>query len=516
MDHATTTAASTAAPSSAALNRRHLSHIALNIGSVVLPMAVGIAVVPGLIARLGSDRFGALALAWALVGYFGWLDLGLGRALTQYLSQQEAAGMARLQQAAMARKARNAMGLVALAWVVILLCCTPLVAGTVDMPADLRREIPVAWTLLVLAVPLMMWSACSVGVLEARSRFGAINGIRVPTGVLTFCVPWLIALDTNDLRVVMCGLLAVRLIATLAYAGLTRMEFDAGAAAPVGQLRILLRFGSWLSVTNLVSPFLSYFDRFAIAALVSMAAVAQYTIPFDALSRLPMAPIAMMGVLFPLLAHAHGLADGAAAQRSALLASAVRLLLAFWLPALALMVLLGPWLLHWWIGAEIAQASLPVWNWLAVGVVANGFAHIPFTLLQSAGRTDLIAKIHVCELAPYCLGLWWALVQWGIVGAAVVWTLRVLVDAGLLYACAARLFPANRGLLLKAGCWAFSGSMALVPVGLWMAQNAIHLQGVPPVSAMLACAAVLLAWCAYHVSQLRRSPRQPVLEAPAQ
>lgn len=485
-------------------HRRHLSHIALNIGSMVVPMAVGIAVVPGLIARLGQDRFGALALAWALVGYFGWLDLGLGRALTQYLAQQEAAGMARQQQAATARKARRTMGLISLAWVAVLLCCSPVVVGAIEMPADVRSEAPVAWALLVLAVPLMMWSACSIGALEARSRFVAINSIRLPNGVLTFCVPWVIALHTSDLRAVMCGLLAVRLATALAYAWFARAEFTGGAGAPAGHLRALLRFGGWLTVTNLVGPMLSYFDRFAIAALLSMAAVTHYTVPFDALSRLPAVPIAMMGVLFPLLAQAHGSAGQTTSSTSALLVSAVRLMLAFWLPALALVVLLGPWLLQWWIGAEIAHASLPVWNWLALGVVANGFAHIPFTLLQSSGRTDLIAKIHLCELVPYCLGLWWALVQWGIVGAAAVWTLRVLIDTGVLYARAARLSPANGAILLKAACWALGSSIALAPVALWAEQQPTGpLHALPPMSALLVCAATLLPWCAYHASQLR-------------
>lgn len=471
---------------------------------MVLPMAVGIAVVPGLIARLGQDRFGALALAWALVGYFGWLDLGLGRALTQYLARQEAAGLARLQQAATARQARRTMGLIGLAWVAVLLCCGALFGDAIDMPVDVREEAPVAWTLLVLAVPLMMWSACSIGALESRSRFVAINSIRLPNGVLTSCTPWLVALHTNDLRAVMSGLLAVRLATALAYAWLARAEFTHGAAVPRGHLRSMLRFGGWLTVTNLFGPLLSYVDRFAIAALLSMAAVTHYTIPFDALSRLPTVPIAMMGVLFPLLAHAHGSTGQAAASTSALLVSAVRLMLAFWLPALALFVLLGPWLLHWWVGAEIAQASGPVWNYLAVGVVANGFAHIAFTLMQSAGRTDLIAKIHLGELVPYCLGLWWALVQWGIAGAAAAWTLRVLIDTGVLYACAARLFPAHGAVLLKAACWAFGGSMMLVSIGCWTAQQPVDtLHAFPPVGVLWGAAAVLLPWCAYHVSQLR-------------
>lgn len=485
---------------------RHLSHIALNIASIALPMAVAIAVVPGLIERLGAERFGALALAWSLVGYFGWLDLGLGRALTQYLAQQEAAGMARVQQAAMARRTRATMAVIGLSIAGTLLAATPFVIGAVDLAAHVRDEAPLAWALLILSVPLMMWSSCTIGTLEARSRFVAVTAIRMPTGVLTFSVPWLIAQHTDDLRWVMCGMLLIRLAAASGYAWLARAEFVAGAPIPAGHLRSMMRFGGWLTVTNLVGPILSYFDRFVIAARLSMEAVTHYTVPFDALSRMPALPVAMMGVLFPLLARTHGASVStptSSASPTPLLVFATRLMLGFWIPGMVLVVLLGPWLLHAWVGADVARASLPVWNCLAVGVVANGFAHIPFTLLQSAGRTDLIAKVHLCELLPYGIGLFWALAQWGIVGAAVAWTARVLVDAIVLYASAARLFPSSTGSLLRAAAWALGAAALLVPAGRWAAQQPIGVAGVhPSLHVVLTVAALLVMWCTYHVVRL--------------
>ena len=63
-------------------SHRHAFNIGLNVGGMVLPMLVGVLTVPGLLQRLGQEKFGVLALGWALVGYFGFLDLGMVRALT--------------------------------------------------------------------------------------------------------------------------------------------------------------------------------------------------------------------------------------------------------------------------------------------------------------------------------------------------------------------------------------------------------------------------------------------------
>ena len=51
-------------------------------------MAVGVAAVPPLVRLLGVDRFGVLALAWIIVGYFSLFDLGMGRALTKLVADK--------------------------------------------------------------------------------------------------------------------------------------------------------------------------------------------------------------------------------------------------------------------------------------------------------------------------------------------------------------------------------------------------------------------------------------------
>nr|WP_315238337.1 flippase [uncultured Albidiferax sp.] len=489
------------------LTRNHFTHIALNVSGVVLPMLVGVAVVPGLIHRLGQDRFGALTLAWTLVGYFGLLDLGLGRALTQYLSQHNASGMPLTAQAAMARLARRLMCGLGATWALLLLVFTPWVGTAIQMPVEVRTEAPAAWAMLATAIPFLMWSTCSTGVLEARSRFTAVNSVRIPSGIASFCVPWLIALYSVDLRAVMAGLLLVRIGTALAFAWLAKREFaHASHAPPSNGLRQLLHFGGWLTVSNLAGPLLSYFDRFAIAALLSTAAVTHYTVPFDVLSRLPAIPVAMLGVLFPLLAHAQGNSGTSAVALPGLIRSATHMLVACWLPGLIGLTVLGPWLLHWWVGPEIAQRSSMVWQWLAVGVLVNGFAHIPYNLLQSAGRTDLIAKIHLFELLPYGVGLWWALLHWGIVGAASVWTLRVVADTLLLFKYATHQFPALQSTLRTALLWAAAGATIVTLLGTFASPVAIYTTTPvqPPwqlLALVLACA---LASCGYQMFQFSR------------
>ncbi|NIP58768.1 MAG: flippase, partial [Gemmatimonadetes bacterium] len=64
-------------------------------------------------------------------------------------------------------------------------------------------------------------------------------------------------------------------------------------------------------------------------------------------------------------------------------------------------------------------------RWLAAGVFLNGVAQVPFALVQGVGRPDLSARFHLLEAPFYFLVLWIGLRWWGIIGAAVAWSLRM-------------------------------------------------------------------------------------------
>jgi O-antigen/teichoic acid export membrane protein len=102
-----------------------------------------------------------------------------------------------------------------------------------------------------------------------------------------------------------------------------------------------------------------------------------------------------------------------------------------------------------WLGAEFAQHSFRVLQFLAVGVFLNSLAYVPFTLLLGAGRPDVTARLHLIELPLYLGILWWLISTRGIEGAAIAWTARVAVDALLLFVLAKRFLPGKSPMRLR-------------------------------------------------------------------
>jgi O-antigen/teichoic acid export membrane protein len=196
-------------------------------------------------------------------------------------------------------------------------------------------------------------------------------------------------------------------------------------------LRPLLAFGGWVSVSNAIAPLLSYLERFLLASLAGVAAVAYYAAPFEAVTRLQIMPASLAGALFPLVS-ASGAQSGAGRESERLVGRAFRYLL----PALALptglAALFAHPLLSVWLGGAYAANGSAALAILAAGVLVNGLAHLPSAYLLAKGRPDLPAMFHLIELPLYAAAAWVLIGAHGVAGAALAWTLRVTLDAVLL------------------------------------------------------------------------------------
>lgn len=401
-----------------------------------LPLLAALALVPRLVHGLGVDRFGVLSLAWLLIGYFTLFDLGVSGALTRMVSERLARSahdeVPPLVWTALALTA--AMGLVGGAALVAL--APWLVGHALRIPEALRPESLRLVTILAATLPVVTTTAALTGVLSAQQRFGSLNAVRVPLGVLTYAAPVAVLPYSHSLVAAGVALASVRVVAGLTYLEMC-LSRTPGLRARIGiaprLVRPILGFGSWMTVTAAVGPFMVYFDRFLIGALLSMAMVAYYTTPYDMVSRLTLLSLPVVNVLFPSVAASYA-ADRDRAAR--LFDWAVRVVASLLFPCALALAVFAPEALRLWLGADFAAHGSTVLRVLTVGVFLNGLAQIALAVVQASGRPDLGARLHVAELPFYLVALWTLVHARGIEGAALAWLARVLVDTTALFAMA--------------------------------------------------------------------------------
>lgn len=409
-----------------------------NLMGLGLPLLVAIGSMPVLIARLGDSRFGILTLIWAVVSYFGLFDLGLGRALTQQLSkliaEQRDAEIAPLVFTSLL--IMLVLGLIASA--LMWIGASP--ASQLVLYSGGKDEITGSMRAMAWAMPFIILTSGLRGVLEAKLQFGIVNLIRFPMGIFTFLGPLGVVLFYhNDLVTVTIALTVGRVVACLAHAyfvfkglpGLWRKD-----NYHPGLVKDLLVSGGWMTVSNVVSPLMGYLDRFLIGALVTTAAVAYYVTPFELVSKLWIIPGALTPVLFTRFA---GNLQTNKPELAILFKNSVALLFFLIYPLSLFVSTFSSDILRLWISPAFSEKSYVLMQVFSIGILINCLSHIPFTLIQGVGKSRLTAIIHIIQLPLFALLLWILIVQFGVIGAAVAWLIRILGDATTMFVQAGKI-----------------------------------------------------------------------------
>jgi O-antigen/teichoic acid export membrane protein len=420
-----------------------------NLFGNCFPVVVAVVCLPVLKRGLGTERLGIISLAWVIIGYFSLFDLGLSRALTKLVAEKIGQGR-QPEIPSLVWTSLLLMTAVGLAGSLLNFFLTPLlVERLLKVPASLSHEALGSFYWLGAAVPVVVLTAGLRGVLEAVQHFRLATAIRVPMGIFTYLGPAALLPFTHSLIPIIAVLVLGRVLACAAHFWacfhvMPTLRGGFGFHAP--SVRPLFLFGGWMTVSNVLGPLMVTFDRFLIGSVISIAAVAYYSIPYEVVTKLWLISSALVGVLFPVFS-ATNFADRT--RLAFLYESGVKYIFVVLLPIALLLVIFAPEGLAVWLGSDFAHNSAPVARLLAVAVLVNSMAHIPFAHLQSVGRPDVTAKFHLTELPIYIVMLFFLARSWGITGVAVAWLLRVLIDTFLLFWFSFRLLPECRFILTR-------------------------------------------------------------------
>jgi O-antigen/teichoic acid export membrane protein len=467
--------------------------LAWNLGGAVIPGVVGLATIPFLVAVLGNERYGVFALAAVLFSYFLLLDLGLTRALTHLAAERLGAGNAHDMVSVFhgALRMLNKLSTIGTLCVVFL---TPiLVDAFTDLESTRRIEAVGTIMLAVASVPFAIATGGWRALLEVLGRFDTLNKIQVPLGTILAVLPVAVLAFVDSLVAVAALLLAARIVALYVHRRIAIKlvpELATMSADHSVWQRRLLSFGGWITVSSIVGPVMVYFDRMLIVGVMSLSSLTYYTVSYDLPTKLWIVAASVVGVTFPLMSSLLN-ENRELAQSSYIVAIKVVLAIISW--PLATMLLFPSEILALWMGPEFSSAGARVLQLIAVGVLVNSIAQVSAGVVYAAGRSDWVAKLHLLEVLPYLISLFFFASLWGIEGVATVWTLRMTIDAVIVLIMAGGVVSMRPSVVVKIIAPVLLIATALLLVG----QSAsIGLRGL--------LAAVALVVCAGAAIKLRR------------
>jgi O-antigen/teichoic acid export membrane protein len=201
-----------------------------------------------------------------------------------------------------------------------------------------------------------------------------------------------------------------------------------GATHPKRQpLKLIGRSIVGQSATNFINSWLADAEKFAIGITGRTLMLASYNVPANAVGRLSAFGGSIAGVLMPRMAMLQ--AQKKDQEMSGLLGAGTRLNVWAMAVGSAPLIAFAPEWLTLWLGPAVAKtAAIPV-QVLLVGAVANAAAVVANATIRATMRSRVLSSLYVIEVALHVVVVAVCVSTWGLIGAALAWSVRVLFDS---------------------------------------------------------------------------------------
>lgn len=397
-----------------------------NIVGFVIPVIIAIPALGMISRQLGVENFGIFTLAFAIVGYASIFDGGITRAVIREIAIYRKDIEEQKRIISTASVLVICLGIFAS---LILFFGASYLADFLKISIENLQQAKISFELLAFVLPVYLINQVWLAYLEGHERFININIQRIVSSILISLLPVVFCIYEPNLISAILGLIAARYMSLIVTLLLCRkIIFSSGFKFYKVVFKRLIKFGSWLTVSNLISPIMVYFDRFLISNYIGANKVAFYAAPAEMVSRLNNIPYALTRALFPkLIFSTDSIAKKKLENLSYLLISLICLAIFIFCFFFAEFILVT------WLGPEYKGDAIIVFQVLLVGFYFNSIAQIPYSLLQANGHSRTTALIHLAEIIPYILVLFIFLQKMGILGASIAWTARCILDFLLMY-----------------------------------------------------------------------------------
>jgi O-antigen/teichoic acid export membrane protein len=391
--------------------------------SVLIPGLLGLWSLKPLMSLLGPVSFTMLSFFWVYASHMGFFDLGISRNLAIELPKSA------IQHQALWVHQAFRKGLQYAGWGMLMVGLL-FWAVIVFQPQFVWLSDPKIWTLLLFWVPLSVGQMIVRGILESLNFFVAAAFFRGYNQLVLFLIPWMMAfwgyVDFFSVILVMTLFRVASLLPALVWIenafGIFSRKWVIDKSVVVHQNN------QWLTLSNLSGIVNGSLDRFVLLSILGTQALATYVFTQDFTVRILVLSSSFSLVLLPFFSRNNNKTQNHAwVLRGMGLIVMVHAMLAIVLFSgdLGLLKSYTPLL---WTGEGSVFLGI-----FLIGITANGMGHVLLSALHSHRVLKQPAIWHGISAIVYIPVLYWVVSEFGLLGAAILWSGRSVIDTLVLY-----------------------------------------------------------------------------------
>lgn len=399
--------------------------------SLLFPVLLGLIFIPHFIHDFGKERFSFLSLVWALFGYFSFLDLGIGRTLTKIIAYEKAKIQSESSFSFIVSAQYIIFAVSLLFSGIVFFSAESIVYRFLQISLEHQTEFISSIRIVAFGIPFVTMTSLNRSILEGFNDFASANILQILAGVFLFLMPYLgWTLQPTMLSICIAIVLSRTIVYALSHYFYKKKlpHIDWMASSTATHFKMLMSHGVWITLSNVLSPIMSSFDKILLGNITVLKNVAFYTTPMEMVSRLWAIPSAVTRIFFPQFAAAE------TDQHIQLqFRHAGQIMGLFIFPVSLIIFAFAQELISIWIGSEFSAESYPLAQWMIIGILFNAFNWIPFGWLQATKHVHWTVYTVIIEVPLFLVAFYFFTERYGLVGSAAVWSGRLIFDYFLTY-----------------------------------------------------------------------------------
>lgn len=411
-------------------------HSLWSLAGGAIPAVAALVSIPFMISILGFDLFAIVSLIISITIFFYVYDLGMSRTMTYLISKTEPDNSVTNDE--LIGSALISASILGLVVTVVVFVLVPYFAKYwMNINHSLLDEAISAFQISALGILPSVIANTTKGILEGKSKFREANICKMISGASIFIAPIIvIILESKSLVYISVAIVFTRYIALFIYClYTTRLPSLLRVSVNVNHFRSIWKYGVWAALSGLISTTFVYGDRFLVAGYLNAEDLSAYIASQDVLIRYLLIPWSMAIVFMPIfsannMAKIEMLALYRTQQKRVAIISFGVLLI-----ALFLVFFLTSFVNH----SAVPESVIYVAPIQIVGIFFCAMSQLPLIYLYGKGMPILITKIYLAELFIYILIAPIIFSNFGVIGACLVWSGRLVIEYLLLRYFAERL-----------------------------------------------------------------------------
>jgi O-antigen/teichoic acid export membrane protein len=402
---------------------RILGNTVATIVSVLIPGLLGLWSLKPLLELLGAETFTLLSFFWVYTSHLGFFDLGISRNLGIELPKLPNGEKSKLVN----ESVRQGLGYSVLGILVValLLFIIPIFNPQFSVVSQFR-----VFVVLLVWVPLAVIQMIIRGVFEASESFISAAVFRAYNQSVLFLVPWVMAyLGYYDIFQMVVVITVARVLSLLPAFYWLMSQFSLAVIKKIEDQDVVIhRNNQWITLSNLSGIVNGSLDRFVLLSVLGAQAIGAYVFAQDFGIRILVLSSSFALVLLPFFSR-----NQSKVQNHIWVKRGSGLLLLSHI-GLGLILFFGQtYLKHGFTNMPLAQDVIDFFWIFLLGITANGLGHILLSALHSHRDLKRPALWHLISAALYIPLLYWVVQVFGLTGAAVLWSVRSVIDTSVLY-----------------------------------------------------------------------------------